>query len=206
MLWHQPLQTMKTKISAGIYALFLCLAVSVYTNAQQPDVFKSYKASLTISGTSTLHDWTMTSETYTCQGNFKIEDGKVADVKGLNLTVPVRTLKSGKSAMDKNAYAALKEEQHQQIQFSLTGVKQLGEKLLCQGNLTIAGITKPVEVETNCQLLADQTLQCKSKTQFKMTEYKVEPPSFMFGSVTTGDKIAIEFQISFKKNNPTNTL
>ncbi len=143
----------------------------------------------------------MTSEAYTCQGNFKIEDGKVADVKGLNLTVPVRTLKSGKSAMDKNAYAALKEEQHQQIQFSLTSVKQQGEKLLCQGNLTIAGVTKPVEVETNCVLNADQTLQCKSKTQFKMTEYKVEPPSFMFGSVTTGDAITLDFNLNFKKTN-----
>ncbi|MCE2734405.1 MAG: YceI family protein [Flammeovirgaceae bacterium] len=192
-------------ISKGIPIVFL-LMISQVVLAQQVDIYKSYKTTLTISGTSTLHDWTMTSEAFTCQGNFKVDNNKITDVKGLTLLVPVRTLKSGKGAMDKNAYAALKEDKHQQIQFSLVSIQQQGDVLLCVGNLTIAGVTKPVEVETNCVLQADQTLQCKSKTQFKMTEYKVEPPSFMFGSVTTGDKIAIEFKISFKKNNPTNTL
>ena len=197
---------MKTRFLSGIISLILLLNINGLVNAQQSDVFKSYKASLSIAGTSTLHDWTMTSEAFACQGNFKLDDNKLIDVKGLTLIVPVKSLKSGKSAMDKNAYSALKEDKHQQIQFSLLSTKVQGENLLCQGNLTIAGVTKTIELESNCVLQADQTLVCKSKTSLKMTDYKVEPPSFMFGSVTTGDKITLDFTLFFKKLNPTNTL
>lgn len=180
-----------------LLAFFMLLCIGE-TNAQ--DAFKVQKASVVITGTSTLHDWEMKSESFTCNTLFKVEGDKVLDVKGLHLTVPVSSLKSGKGAMDKNAYAALKADAHKQIVYTLTSSKIVGNKILSSGNLTIAGVSKPFDVESTYTVNADNTISTKTSKSFKMTEFKVEPPSFMFGSVTTGDNITLAFDLTFKKN------
>jgi polyisoprenoid-binding protein YceI len=181
-------------------AVFFLFGFCFYPTAAQ-DLYKVQKSSVVISGTSTLHDWKMTAEGFTCSGTFILENARIVDAKSLSLIIPVKALKSGKNAMDKNAYSALKEESYKQISYALTSLKSVGEKLLCVGNLTIAGVTKPVDVESICSLEADQTISCKSTTKLKMTDFNVEPPSFMFGSVTTGDNITLEFHLLFKKTN-----
>lgn len=147
-----------------------------------------------------MHDWEMKSEAFSCQSSFTIDNNKVSGVKSLSLSIPVQTLKSGKGAMDKNAYAALKAENHKQISYTISSTKLVGDKLICTGNLTIAGVTKAMEVETTCSVNTDNTIVCKTVKSFKMSEFKVEPPSFMFGSVTTGDEITLEFNLTFKKS------
>lgn len=188
--------TMSTLTSTlGVFCL---IVISTgFTFAQ--DAYKTQKASVMIAGTSTMHDWEMKGEAFTCTANFKMESGKVVEVSGLHLTIPVSSLKSGKGAMDKNAYSALKADDHKNISFVLTSSKIVGNKLLSSGNLTIAGVTKPIELESTYTLNADNTITTKTTESFKMTEYKVEPPSFMFGSVTTGDAITLTFELTFKK-------
>lgn len=190
----------KTKMATPTSMLgVFCLLVfhAGFTVAQ--DSYKIQKASVVIAGTSTMHDWEMKGQSVTCNANFKMEGNKVAEVSGLQLTIPVSSLKSGKGAMDKNAYAALKADDHKQIVFVHNSSKIVGNKIISSGNLTIAGVTKPIEVESTYTVNADNTLSTKTTESFKMSEYKVEPPSFMFGSVTTGDAITLTFEFTFKK-------
>jgi YceI-like domain len=176
------------------------LLLSLFVSAFAQDVYKTQKASVVIKGTSTLHDWEMKSEAFTCQSSFILDNNKVSGVKSLTLNIPVQTLKSGKGAMDKNAYSALKADNYKQIAYTITTTKLVGNKLICSGSLTIAGVTKSMEVESTCIVNTDNTIVCKSSKSFKMSEFKVEPPSFMFGSVTTGDDITLEFDLTFKKS------
>jgi polyisoprenoid-binding protein YceI len=164
------------------------------------DAYKVLKAKVLLTGTSTLHDWEMKAEAFTCNSLFQLENNKVSQVKSLTLTIPVKSLKSGKGAMDKNAYSALKADEHKQITYVITSSKVVGNKIICEGNLTIAGVTKPMEVESICTVNADNTIVCKTSKTFKMTEFNVEPPSFMFGSVNTGDEITMAFDLTFKKS------
>lgn len=191
----------KTKMATltatlGVFCLLLFHAC--FTMAQ--DTYKIQKASVVIAGTSTMHDWEMKGQSVTCSANFKMDGNKVAEVSGLQLTIPVSSLKSGKGAMDKNAYAALKADDHKQIVFAHSSSRIVGNKIISSGNLTIAGVTKPIEVESIYTVNADNTLSTKTTESFKMSEYKVEPPSFMFGSVTTGDAVTLTFDLTFKKN------
>src|SRR6187551_1685967 len=164
------------------------------------EAYKIQKASVLLTGTSTLHDWEMKAEGFSCNSLFQLENNQVTQVKSLTLTIPVQSLKSGKNAMDKNAYSALKAEQYKQITYVIISTKVVGNKIICSGNLTIAGVTKPMEVETICSVNADNTIVCKTSKSFKMTDFNVEPPSFMFGSVTTGDEITMTFDLTFKKS------
>lgn len=203
MQLHTNTRNMRTQVNflakartTATFALLLSLVVSGFAQ----DVYKTQKASVVIKGTSTLHDWEMKSEAFSCQSAFVLDNNKVSGVKSLSLSIPVQTLKSGKGAMDKNAYSALKAENHKQISYTISSTKLVGDKLICTGNLTIAGVTKAMDVEATCALNADNTIVCKTIKSFKMSEFKVEPPSFMFGSVTTGDDITLEFNLTFKKS------
>ncbi|HPM32815.1 MAG TPA: YceI family protein [Chryseolinea sp.] len=186
------------KMTAWLIMVTLCL-FTTFATAQ--DSYKVQKASVLLKGTSTLHDWEMKAEGFSCTSLFQMENNQVAHVKSLTLTIPVQTLKSGKGAMDKNAYSALKVEDHKQITYVITSSKVSGNKIICTGNLTIAGVTKPMEVESTYTVNTDNTIVCKTSKTFKMSEFNVEPPTFMFGSVTTGDEITMAFDLIFKRVN-----
>jgi polyisoprenoid-binding protein YceI len=152
---------------------------------------------ITIAGTSTLHDWTMASSETTYEAQFEVDaDGAPVRLASLTFTVPAESLKSGKGAMDKNAYSALKTDTYKQIAFQLSSASMDAKTIQCAGKLKVAGVTKQVEVDVTYTLLPGNIIQCKGTKKIKMTDYGVEPPSFMFGSVTTGDEITISFEVT----------
>lgn len=182
------------KVKTGIQILALLLfSVSSFG---QTTYKQTGTPNIVIAGTSTMHDWTMTSKESAYNAVFEVNaDGTPAQLKSISVTIPAESLKSGKGAMDKNAYKALKTDQHKQISFQLTTARISGNKISCSGSLTIAGTTKSIDFDVTYEAKGG-ALICKGSKKIKMTDYKVEPPSFMFGSVTTGDEITITFDVA----------
>lgn len=179
-------------MKTGLILLFVMFLLGL-VNAQAP--YRQTQVVITIAGTSTMHDWTMTSKEGKLQANLSMnDDGTLAQIASLNLTVPAESLKSGKGAMDKNAYSALKTDQHRQITFALASTKIEGNSVKCTGSLTISGVTKTIKLDAVCSVQPDNALTCKGSKAFKMSEYKVDPPTFMFGSIKTSDDITINFE------------
>src|SRR5690606_9017466 len=162
-------------------------------------------ASIKIAGTSTMHDWEMETPKVTGKAGFILDGNEITGIKFLDVTIPSESLKSGKGAMDKNAYKALKTDDHKEIGFILNKVSKIeksGDKfiLTAEGRLTIAGTTKNVQLLTTVLPKGNGDIQCTGETSLKMTDFGVEPPSFMFGSVKTGDQLEIAFDVSFTKS------
>lgn len=185
--------------------ILLALAVGPYlTNAQNLYSIND-AAALRVAGTSTMHDWEMETKKVSGKAEFILDGNDLKDVKSLRITVAPENLKSGKGAMDKNAYKALKTDTHKEITFVLTRVTKVERStdryiLTCEGNLTIAGKTKPVQLIAECRPGASGNIQCTGTKAINMTEYDVEPPSFMFGSVKTGNQVEIVFDVVFAKS------
>ena len=143
-----------------------------------------------------MHDWTMNSDKATYDVVFETNpQGDPQQLISLVVSVPAESLKSGKGGMDKNAYSALKTDKHKQITFQLASGKIDGKTIRCLGSLTIAGTTKQIDVEATYTILPDGSIQCKGSKKLAMKDYNVEPPSFMFGSVTTGNEITVSFDV-----------
>jgi polyisoprenoid-binding protein YceI len=160
---------------------------------------------ISISGTSTMHDWTMTSDKATYDAVFEINSqGDPLQLSSLIVSVPAESLKSDKNGMDKNAYSALKTDKNKQITFQLASSRIDGKTIKCVGNLTIAGTTKQIEVDATYTILSDGSIQCKGSKKLAMKDFNVEPPSFMFGTVTTGNEITVSFDVvlALKKTQP----
>ena len=108
--------------------------------------------SLTIKGTSTLHDWEMKSSKGYCEVLFAMTGAdKLVDLTGLNFNLPAESLKSESSMMDNNTYKALKTGVYKNISFvsssgSVTQVDAFTYQVKAIGRLTIAGNTRETDL------------------------------------------------------------
>ncbi|MBD0833329.1 YceI family protein [Aestuariibaculum sediminum] len=159
------------------------------------------ESSLKVYGTSSLHDWHIDAENQT--GKLKFEDKASCTIAGLNISVVSESLKSGKSAMDKNTYKALNTSKYKSITFKLTEVKNVTDKgsgvfeVKAQGDLSIAGVTKNLPMTLKVTV-TDSKVTLDGEKAFKMTDFKIDPPTALFGTITTGNDVTVKFSSVFK--------
>jgi polyisoprenoid-binding protein YceI len=185
------------KFNTRAWILALMIIFTALASQGQVIYKQSGVSKITIAGTSTMHDWTMGSSEATYNAVFEANaQGNPVKLASLVFSIPAESLKSGKGAMDKNAYSALKTDKNKQITYQLVSSKMEGKSIICTGKLTIAGTTKQVEVEATWAIGENNSLQCKGSKKIAMSDFNVEPPSFMFGSVKTGNEITISFDVT----------
>lgn len=71
--------------------------------------------------------------------------------------------------------------------------------VIAEGTLTVAGATRSM----NVQALADpksNSMQLTGNKTFKMTDFKMDPPRALMGTIKTGDEITINYNLTFKTN------
>ncbi len=153
-----------------------------------------------VSGTSNLHDWTMLASSFTCEGNFTVKNGQLQDLSALSFALPVKNLKSKEELMNTRTYKALKADDHNKIIFKLTQASVIPQQKIIKatGNLTIAGVTNQIAMQTAYVLNADESITCKGSKLIKMNDYGIKAPSFMMGALKTGNEVTIDIQLKFK--------
>lgn len=182
--------------------ILLMIGVLVSPSMSQTYEIKSENNKLEILGTSTIHDWEIVAEEMTGKASINLE-GDNLTIGTLEFQVPVKSLKSGKSSMDNNTYEALKSKEYSNITYSLKNMELLNKKdkeynLKTAGVLTIAGVPKTV----NMQVIATEHLGYVSfagKLDFKMTDFKVDPPTALMGTIKTGDEVSIVFNVAYNR-------
>jgi YceI-like domain len=152
---------------------------------------------LTVAGTSTLHEWTMTSKEGKYRASFEVDEkGTPSKLNSLILKVRSESLKSGHTGMDKNAYSTLNTDVYKTITFNLASATIVSTKIQCEGSLTVAGVTKRISVDATFKVLPDKSLQCSGTKKINMSDFDIEAPSFMFGTVKTGNEMTVSFKVN----------
>jgi polyisoprenoid-binding protein YceI len=151
---------------------------------------------MVVSGTSTLHDWKMTSSQAEGKAVMVTENGSLKKVSHIQLKLAAESLKSGTNGLDKNAYGALKTKSHPDIQYEASNLEITGNEILAKGKLTIAGKSVdtvfPVKVKKeNNAFVFNGVYSCK------LSDFGINPPTVMLGTIKTGDDINLSFQASF---------
>ncbi len=123
-----------------------------------------------------------------------------------NVTIPVRSLVSGKRRMDREMYEALKADRHRDIAFALTAMQPIppGDRVavgtegdpalraIARGDLTIGGQTRAVAFPVSI-VARDGGLRIQGDAAMKMTEFGIDPPRLMLGALRVGDAITVRF-------------
>ena len=157
-----------------------------------------------LNGTSNLHDWEMKAVAGTSDASIVVANGKITSLSKMNFSLPVKNLKSGKSAMDKNTYKALKNDVNPNISFvmssaTVTPTGGNNYKFNCFGKMTIAGTTNQTDLlATGTYNPADKSFTVNGIKKMKMTDYNVKPPKALLGTIKTGNDISIAYTIKFK--------
>lgn len=156
---------------------------------------------LKVEGTSTLHDWEMVSNKAGGEAIIELNGNQLESIKGLKVTLPVSSLQSGKGQMDNIAHETLKADKHPEIRFELKEVQQITDKMVkASGNLTIAGTTRPVVMEVKYDVNG-KTISFTGSKGIRFTDFKMDPPKAMFGTIKTGDELQLSMNATFKSAN-----
>lgn len=178
---------MRNTINNCLLVLFLCCSWVV--TAQESHTL-SPESKLTISGTSTVHDWEVTVNSFV--GSLTAQGDQIKDLK---IEVPVTNIKSERGpTMDNKMYAALKAEAHPNIYFSLDGVT---DNKVVTGVLTIAGVEKEVEIVVNTKQEEKKT-SVSGAHEIVLQDYGMEPPTAMFGQIVVGESVTVSFDLVFE--------
>ncbi|MEO9211027.1 MAG: YceI family protein [Ginsengibacter sp.] len=191
--------SLKALLSFGV----LLLAFGLQTTKAQTTL-KTTVGQITVNGTSNVHDWDMTTTAASVISVCVISNGELHSMKSLDFIMMVKNLKSKHSIMDSRAYKTMNADKFDKITFKLTTASAVtstvkGKYIIkAEGNLTISGFTKPVSMLVNGVLMADGSLELTGSTKIKMSEFKIDPPSFMLGAMKVYDDLTISFDLKLK--------
>lgn len=187
-------------------ALLFSLILIVTTVSFGQTNYHSKTADVKLNGTSNIHDWEMVATVASSDAAFAVNaNGQVTGLTALNFVLPVANLKSGHGQMDKNTYKALNSTKNPNISFSLTSatVTSTGNNnytIHGVGKLSIAGTVKQTDLQaTGKYNPADKSFTVTGVKKMKMTDYKVDPPKALMGTIKTGDDISIAYTLKFTK-------
>ena len=147
-----------------IILIFFTLFYLNFVSGQDNYVLKN-PCEFIVSGTSTLHDWSMTSNAAKASARIEIENQNLINILSLEVNLVTENLKSKNKRMDKNAYKALKTNLFPEITFTfhkMENIKLENETalILATGMLSIAGKQNKIQLQTHKTL---QDFKMKSK-------------------------------------------
>ena len=184
--------------------LAICVAFPKLSNAQT-----AYQIGpnplMTLAGTSTLHNWSMAAHAFTGTATVSLSaKNQLSAISALSLVLPVQNLKGESDGMNSNAYEALKSDKNKDIVFKLTSAKITSSggskyKIAALGNLTIAGVTKAVTLNTTATVNANGSISCSGSVPVLLSNFGIKAPTFMLGTMKVGDATTLTYSLVLVK-------
>ena len=183
-------------------AIIFAGASTITSFAETSDVTSNTprpEGKITIEGTATIYG------NWKCEGSASVNatpgialepvPGFPGGVKTTKVTVTVHDIECGDGTMNKHLRKALKEKDFPKIHFETDKytLRNNGGAVKAFGELTIAGVTKPVELDAELSALSQGGVRVVGKTDIKMKEYAVKPPSLLFGTLKVANDITVKF-------------
>lgn len=184
-------------------ALFAIMLLPYIGSAQ--DTYRIRSHEITIEGTSNLMSWT--AEVEEASGRFQItlEDSKIVAVETADLTIDAESIEGSEGRrMNSKIYESLNTDQHPDINFVLRDVLSLAEnpgtaRITSRGVLTVAGVSRVIELFAIGRVLPGGDIELSGEHNLKMTDFRIKPPTAMFGALRTGDEVDLHFRIVLGK-------
>ncbi len=155
----------------------------------------------TVTGTSTLSDWTIEVRKIGARPTvLGVLEASATTVENFYFFASVEDLDGGRGAsMNEKIRVTLNSEEFPLIEYRQTKpaiispgqTEHSGLRIMSAGDLAIAGVSKPIELELVGRKEANGSLILQAQKDMKFSELNLEPPSAMFGQIVCGDDIQV---------------
>ena len=161
---------------------------------------------LSIAGTSNVHDFHC--KTNKINAYIDVDPGYTKDLTKVSrpivsvlVNIAVKSLSCGNRKMDENMYATLKADQNQLIKYRLSGYDILNGSATAfaaktNGTLTILGKNKTVAMKIDATRFAEGKANAQGEETLLMSDFGIQPPSFMFGTMKVGNEVKVKFNLN----------
>ncbi|MDX5326513.1 MAG: YceI family protein [Bacteroidota bacterium] len=173
----------------GFVLLLLALSTSLFAQTS----LKPTSYTMSVLGTSTLHDWESKVDKVT---GSMTASSDLSDITDLKVTVPVTAIKGGKDLQDEKTYEAFNYEKHPNITFVLTETKKTSNGMTLVGKLTMNGYVKTIEIPVK-KSESNGKVVLSGEKELDMTQWNMKPPSVMMGTIKVGPKVTVKFEVTF---------
>lgn len=120
-----------------------------------------------------------------------------------HLRVPVAAIRCGNRLMEREMLRALRGREHPQIEYRFRGLAgsirhEPGSGLYVarvDGDLTVAGVTRPVTLEVQGWRLSPTSFYLRTATPLRMLDFGVKPPTALFGLIRTRNDVRVYFDL-----------
>ncbi len=170
------------------------------------DSYSQKSHTMKIDGTSTFHDWMTPVGKVRAKADLTVSGSELTEVKAFWLECDVMSITSekGETMVEKIQEAFKVEEGHKTIVFKLTSVKELKKSgsnytIVADGNLSMAGAKKPVTLTVTASV-KDGEVVFTGEHKIKMTNWGMERPTAMLGTIKCADDVTVSFTLAMKKN------
>lgn len=195
------------RVITNTFLILLLAGVAQVATAQSSPEPARYSftsdTQLFIDGTSSLHDWTCDVERSTGGFSTIVSDTAPFVIESGSVSVNVDDIECGKGTMNKKLRNALTINDAEAIEFSLTTADVSGSAnaltLTLNGELTIAGTTRPVELMATGSS-SNGTVLMEGSYSLLQTDFGVDPPTALLGRLKTGDEVTIRFVVTATQN------
>jgi polyisoprenoid-binding protein YceI len=194
------------KHSSSSKAWLIAAFSIVFSPGPDTQVSIQPSSSITLKGTSTLHDYECSTKTLDGVIGMDHSDNVFTSV---DISIPVLSLHSNSTSMDDNMYDVLKAKQYPQIHFTLLPSDSIriaharADSIVhLQGNLTIAGKQKLIDLQVVAVKNGNGIIRVHGTKKLLMTDFGIDPPTFMLGVLKTGNEVTVEFSLELKDPNP----
>ena len=195
---------MRTRYSAPILAVATIALLTAWAPLMAPLTIKT-GSRVWFDGTSTVRSWSCVAPRI--DAVIDADEGAPAAVlagtkavKTVTLTFPVAQLDCDNRTMNGHMMKALNAERQPTIRFTMTsyelarGTAVIGT---LQGTLLLNGQTRPVSFPATF-VSANGALRVTGKYALKMTDWGVEPPKLMMGTMKVGETVTVNFDLQLQ--------
>ena len=209
-IWHSRAGNHGKRIIPAAVIRILGSAIVLLFNAlpaltQNWHLDASLPLEVSVTGTSTLHDWKAT-----CSGTTGVPE--ILNITGKNtidefeFKIPVDSMDGGRGAtMNNKIRTAFKSAENPFISYRQTEPAVLSKTpedgsfdFTSKGVLSLAGKDKPVTV-LGKGTIKNGLITITVDKELKMTDFEIEPPSAMFGQIKTHDDVVVHFVFHYKQ-------
>jgi polyisoprenoid-binding protein YceI len=182
--------------------LVVCFLYFPVVSSQNAIKFLPDSSTIQIKGTSNLHEWEEKVQKFNVILAFSYNNKEIKGIDKVQFSCSSASVEGESSIMNGKTHDALKVEKFPDIKYTMTEVESFQNNNgkisgSINGDLMLAGVTKKLNLTFTGTILSNRII-LKGSKQINMTDFKIDPPTAMLGTLKTGDTVELIYSLQFK--------